>query len=79
MNANVVIRDHYACFTLKPNLQIYDFHDFFYHSYIVTAIFYRYEKHEKHGRWEIFMRFTVRYIIIVETISNYFNEIFEWV
>ena len=25
------------------------------------------------------MRFTVRYIIISETISNYFYETFEWV
>ena len=41
MNANVVIPETNMSVYFKPNLQIYDFHDFFYHSYIGCAIFNR--------------------------------------
>ena len=38
MNANIVIPENLVYY-IKPNLQIYDFHDFFYYSSIVTASF----------------------------------------
>ena len=86
---------------IKPNLQIYDFHDFIYYSSIVTAsfnkitVFYRDRIIENDRKYilmvtnillkfylmfkqslfmKIFMIFRVRYIIIAETISNYFYK-----
>ena len=39
MNANIVIPENLVVLHIKPNLPIYDFHDFFNDSSIVTASF----------------------------------------